>query len=57
MRTIYAIIIWICLLVLCSECDNLLVFVLSKLIAGVVILICGRLFTKTLTKQELEEEV
>lgn len=56
MRTIYGMIIWACLIVLVAECDNMLAFVLSKIIAGVVIIIVGKLFAKTMSKEELNEE-
>lgn len=57
MKTVYALLIWVCFMVLCSECDNLTVFVISKAIALLVAIIVGKLFSKTLTEEELNEEV
>lgn len=57
MRTIYGLIIWACLIVLVSECDNMVAFVLSKVIAAVVMYIVGKLFVKTMSKEELDETV
>lgn len=57
MRTVYAIVIWICLIVLCAESDNLVAFLLSKVIAAVVMVVVGKLFIKTMTEEELNEEV
>ena len=57
MRTICTIVIMICLLVLVSECDNLMVFVVSKLIAGGLLVVFGNLFAKVMTDEELNEKV
>ena len=57
MRTIYGLIIWACLIVLLAECDSMLAFILSKAIAVVVMVVVGKLFVKTMSKEELNEEV
>lgn len=57
MRTIYGLIIWVCLIVLMSECDNMVAFIMSKAIAAVVMVVVGKLFVKTMSKEELNEEV
>lgn len=57
MRIIYGLIMWACLMVLVSECDNLLVFALSKVIAAMIMYIVGKLFVKTMSKEELDETI
>lgn len=57
MRTIYGLIIWACLTVLLAECDSMLTFILSKAIAAVVMVVVGKLFVKTMSKEELDETV
>lgn len=56
MRAVYGIIIWVCLIVLMSECDNMLAFVVSKVIA-VIMYVAGKLFVKVMPDDELNEKV
>ena len=53
MRTLYAIIVWVCLLVLCAEVESMKVFIISKVIAGVLIVVFGKLCVKTFNEEEL----
>lgn len=57
MKMIYSVIIIVALLVLCSECDNLAVYIISKLVAAVVIYVAAKLLEGTMTDEELNEEV
>lgn len=57
MRTISTIAIMGALIVLLAECDTITSLVISKSIAGLVIIIFGHLFVKTMTEEELNEEV
>lgn len=57
MRTISTIAILGALIVLLAECDTITSFIISKSIAGLVIIIFGHLFTRTMTEEELNEEV
>lgn len=57
MRTLYAVIIWVCMIVVIAEIDNMVAFVVSKVIAGVLIAVFGKLFVKTMTDEEMNEKV
>lgn len=57
MKTFLTIVIALCFLGLVAECDNLALLVISKLICALTIVVCGKLFTKYMTDEELNEEV
>ena len=57
MKTFLTIVIALCFLGLVAECDNLTLFILSKLACALVMVVCGKLFTRYMTEDELNEEV
>lgn len=57
MRTISTIAILGALIVLLAECDNITTFIISKSISALILAVFGRLFVKTMTEEELNEEV
>ena len=56
MRALYSLIIWISLMVLCAECDSLMLFIVGKSVAFLLLVISARLLEKTLTKEDLDEK-
>lgn len=57
MKTIYSIVIWMCLIVLCGECEDTTRFIVGKVIAGILLLVFVRLLSKSMTDDEINEEV
>lgn len=57
MRTFYSVILVICLIVLVADCENLLALVVTKAVALVLAYVVGKMFVRTLTKDELNEKV
>lgn len=58
MRTFLSFIVLACLLVLLAECNDLAIFVISKVVASVVLVILGKILTTYfLTSEELNEEI
>lgn len=57
MKTIYSIVIWMCLIVLCGECDDITRFIVSKVVAGILLLVFVKLLEKSMTEDEINEEV
>lgn len=57
MKTLSAIMIWACLIVLLAECQNLAVLIVSKSIAGVLIFFFAKMLQKHMSEDELNEEV
>lgn len=57
MKTIYSIVIWMCLIVLCGECEDTTRFIVSKVIAGILLLVFVKLLEKSMTDDEINEEV
>ena len=57
MKAIYSIVIWMCLIVLCGECEDTTRFIVSKVIAGILLLVFVRLLSKSMTEDEINEEV
>lgn len=53
MKTVYAIAIWICLIVLLAECDDLTTFIVVKAIALVLAIIFCKLLDKSLTEEDV----
>lgn len=57
MKTIYSIVIWMCLIVLCGECDDITRFIVSKVVAGILLLVFVKLLEKSMKEDEINEEV
>lgn len=58
MRTFFAFIVLACLLVLLAECNDPTIFVISKVVASVVLVIVGKVLTAYfMTSEELNEEI
>lgn len=57
MKTIYSIVIWMCLIVLCGECDDITRFIVSKVVAGILLLVFVKLLEKSMNEDEINEEV
>lgn len=58
MKYVLSFIVLACLLVLLAECNNLAIFVISKVVASVVLVIVGKILaTYFLTSEELNEEI
>jgi hypothetical protein len=57
MRTISTIAILGALIVLLAECDTIASFIISKSVSVLILAVFGRLFVKTMTEEELNEEV
>lgn len=57
MRTISTIAIMGALIVLLAECDTIASLIISKSISALILAVFGRLFVKTMTEEELNEEV
>lgn len=46
-----------CMLVIVSECESLTTLVISKSVAMAVLVLCGRLFPRYMSEEELNERV
>ena len=53
MKTIYAIAIWVCLIALLAECDNLATFIVVKSIAGILALVFGYLLHNLIDEEPI----
>ena len=53
MKTIYAIAIWVCLIALLAECDNLMLFIIVKSIAGVLAILFGYLLNNLIEEETI----
>lgn len=54
MKTVYAIAIWVCLIALLAECNDLTTFIIVKAIALALAIIFGKLLDKSLTKEDTQ---
>ncbi len=59
MKVFGAIMMWVCILVICAECPNLerIEEIVVKLIAGVFLVLSAKLIEKNLSDDELNEKV
>lgn len=58
MKYVLSFIVLACLLVLLAECNDLAIFVISKVVASVVLVIVGKVLTTYfMTSEELNEEI
>lgn len=58
MKYVLSFIVLACLLVLLAECNDPTIFVISKVVASVVLVIVGKILTTYLmTSDELNEEI
>lgn len=57
MKAFLTIVICICFVGLVADCDNLVVLVVSKLACALVMVICGKLLTRYMSDEELNEQV
>lgn len=57
MKAFFTIVICICFVGLVADCDNLVVLVVSKLACALVMVICGKLLTRYMSDEELNEQV
>lgn len=58
MKTFLSFIVLACLLVLLAECNDPTIFVISKVVASVVLVIVGKILTTYfMTSEELNEEI
>jgi hypothetical protein len=46
-----------CMLVIVSDCENLATLIISKSVAMAVLVLCGRLFSRYMSEEELNERV
>lgn len=53
MKTIYAIALWVCLIALLAECDNLALFIIVKSIAGILALVFGYLLHNLIDEETI----
>lgn len=53
MKTIYAIALWVCLIALLAECDNLTTFIVVKSIAGILALVFGYLLHQLIDEEPI----
>ena len=58
MKYVLSFIVLACLVCLLAECNNLAIFVISKVVASVVLVIVGKVLTAYfMTSEELNEEI
>lgn len=58
MKYVLSFIVLACLLVLLAECNNLAIFVISKVVASVILVIVGKVLTAYfMTSEEMNEEI
>ena len=53
MKTIYAIALWVCVIALLAECDNLMLFIIVKSIAGILALVFGYLLHNLIDEETI----
>lgn len=53
MKTIYAIALWVCVIALLAECDNLVLFIIVKSIAGILALVFGCLLHNLIEEETI----